>query len=78
MESRDYFACHLPGPPEDMTASQLAQLLDIPSPPSATASPLWLEWAMRAEALFRYRMADAMIKASACPSSTPINPLETR
>ena len=49
--------------PDDYSANWGESLIDEPQPPASEGIAANIDWWMRVEAAYRYRMADAMLKA---------------
>jgi hypothetical protein len=64
MSLRDWFAGQEPGFDKDTIAEWAASLADIPvCVASVQDKDAWVEWWIKAEAKYKYRKADAMLKA---------------
>lgn len=64
MSLRDYFAAHAPSPIADgATPGGVSELTGVPMPTSQSDAPAWGQFWLKAEAILRYRYADAMIAA---------------
>jgi len=58
---RDYLAIHCTSFDPEGDAAYVAKCLDISVPPAGSAHSEWFLWWRKAEALWRYAQADAML-----------------